>query len=78
MELNPVLVSNGAPQQSVLGPALHKIFINDLDRKTECALSEFEDDTKLGESTDLPDSRKALHGILGRLDQWAEDNWYEL
>jgi len=59
------------------GPSLLNFTMNDLDEGTECTLSKFAADTKLGGVVDTLQVCAAIQHDLGRLESWAEKNLME-
>lgn len=60
----------------MLGPGLHNILKSGLYNGTECALSNFTGDIKLGGMTDIPSG--AIQRGLDRLEKWVERNLMKL
>jgi len=51
------LVMSGTPQESVLGPALFNIFVDDMDSEIECTFSKFADNANLCGAVDMLEGR---------------------
>ncbi|KAF2367285.1 Reverse transcriptase domain [Trinorchestia longiramus] len=66
------LVTSGVPQESVLGPLLLIIYINDLDVGIISKINKFADDTKLCHRVFTERDRATIQSDLNRLLQWTK------
>ncbi len=72
---DPVLVTSGVPQGSVIGALLFLILIGDIDAEVAHAfLSSFADDTRLGKEISTPQDAIQLQQDLEKVYQWAIEN----
>ncbi len=70
-------VLSGVPHESVLGPILFLVYINDLEEGVTCKLLKFADYTKLFRKTkDIGDKHK-LQDDIDKLFRWSK-NWQML
>ncbi len=65
-------VTSGVSQGSVLGPILFVIYINGIDVELNNFVSNFADDTKLGNSVITDRDRMSLQEDLRKISEWSK------
>lgn len=65
-------VASSVPLGCILGLVLLIILISDLDDGIECSVSQFADNTKLGEVADMPEGHSAIQGDHSKLEKWSD------
>ena len=68
---------SGVPQESVLGPLLFLIYINDLDDNITSNVLKFADDTEVFRKVNTDGDKQHLQNDLDRLVKWSE-KWQTL
>ena len=64
-------ITSGIPQDSVLGPILFLIFINDMPKVIQCLVKLFADDAKLYQIIKRSQNRDDLQGDIGNSKDWS-------
>ena len=68
-------ISGGVPQQSILGPLLFLIYVNDMPMTVKCNIFFYADDTCLiFQSKNIKDIEKQLKEDFANIGDWFVDN----